>query len=126
MTAHILIADDDDLVLDLIRFKLQRRGYHVTTTSHGDDVLSALRAGAVDLLILDYQLGGTNSSEIIDQIHKDPQLADVPVIVLSSAWREQDVLSALERGVNDFMTKPFSPDELMLRIQLALRKRIGT
>lgn len=75
-----------------------------------------------DLIILDYQLSSTSTGEIIATLRSNPATSGIPIIILSSAWREQDVLESLESGINDFMTKPFSPKELLLRVDLALRK----
>lgn len=119
---RVVIADDDALVVDLITFKLMQRGYEVNSLSDGEAVLDNVISSPPDLLILDYQLSAVSSGEIIATLRTTAATANMPIIVLSSAWREQDVLEALEAGINDFMTKPFSPDELMLRVDLALRK----
>lgn len=120
--ASIAIADDDDLVVELLSFKLQQRGHAVVSLQDGETVLSRLAAEPADLLVLDFQLSSLSSAEIIRALHEHSSTAAMPIIVLSSAWREQDVLDALSAGVSDFMTKPFSPDELLLRIELALRR----
>lgn len=120
--ATIAIADDDDLVVELLTFKLQQRGHTVAVLQDGEEVLRHMAGSPPDLLILDFQLSAISSAEIIRTLHGNASTKDLPIIVLSSAWREQDVLDALSAGVSDFMTKPFSPDEMMLRIDLALRK----
>ena len=120
---RILIADDDALVIDFISFKLRNRGYDVDSVDHGEDVIPQIEERTPHLLILDYQLGGVASGEIIATLRERPKAREMPIIVLSSAWREQDVLEALELGINDFMTKPFSPDELLMRVKLALQVR---
>lgn len=122
--ARILLADDDPLVIDLITFKLEHRGHQVESIADGELILDSLRAHPPDLLILDYQLPAVSSGEIILTMHENPETAGIPIIILSSAWREQDVLEALQSGINDFMTKPFSPDELILRVELALKKPV--
>jgi two-component system, OmpR family, phosphate regulon response regulator PhoB len=119
---RIVIADDDALVVELVTFKLMQRGYEVNSLTDGESILDNLLASPPDLIILDYQLSSTSTGEIIATLHANPATADIPVIILSSAWREQDVMEALEAGINDFMTKPFSPNELLLRVDLALRK----
>jgi two-component system phosphate regulon response regulator PhoB len=119
---RIVIADDDALVVELVTFKLMQRGYEVNSLTDGESILENLLASPPDLIILDYQLSSTSTGEIIATLHANPATAGIPVIILSSAWREQDVMEALEAGINDFMTKPFSPNELLLRVDLALRK----
>jgi DNA-binding response OmpR family regulator len=118
----IVIADDDPLVVELLSFKLMQRGYEVSSLTDGESILDNLLGSPPDLIILDYQLSSTTTGEIIATLRANPATSDVPIIILSSAWREQDVLEALESGINDFMTKPFSPNELLLRVDLALRK----
>lgn len=120
---RILIADDDALVIDFLSFKLRNRGYNVDSVDHGEDVIPSIEERVPHLLILDYQLGGVSSGEIIATLRENLKTREMPIIVLSSAWREQDVLEALELGINDFMTKPFSPDELLMRVKLALQMR---
>jgi DNA-binding response OmpR family regulator len=119
---RIVIADDDPLVVELLSFKLMQRGYEVSSLTDGESILDNLLGSPPDLIILDYQLSSTTTGEIIATLRANPATSDVPIIILSSAWREQDVLEALESGINDFMTKPFSPNELLLRVDLALRK----
>jgi DNA-binding response OmpR family regulator len=118
----IVIADDDPLVVELLSFKLMQRGYEVSSLTDGESILDNLLGSPPDLIILDYQLSSTTTGEIIATLRANPATSDVPIIILSSAWREQDVLEALESGINDFMTNPFSPNELLLRVDLALRK----
>lgn len=124
--ARILLADDDPLVVDLITFKLKKRGHQVESIADGELILDSLKTHPPDLLILDYQLPAVSTGEILAFIKNNPATAQLPIIVLSSAWREQDVLETLQAGINDFMTKPFSPDELILRINLALSKATKT
>lgn len=119
---RIVIADDDPLVAELLTYKLMQRGYEVNSLTDSESILDNLQAAPPDLIILDYQLSSTSTGEIIAALRNDPATAGIPIIILSSAWREQDVLEALESGINDFMTKPFSPNELLLRVDLALRK----
>lgn len=122
--SRILLADDDELVIDLITFKLQQRGHQVESLSDGELLIQSIHRHPPDLLILDYQLTSVATSEIIAMLREDPETTDIPVIILSSGWREQDVLDALRAGINDFMTKPFSPDELLLRVELALQRTL--
>lgn len=119
---RIAIADDDPLVVELLTFKLMQRGYEVSCLADSESILDNLQLSPPDLIILDYQLSSTSTGEIIAKLREAPATADIPIIILSSAWREQDVLEALEAGINDFMTKPFSPNELLLRVDLALRR----
>lgn len=124
--SYVFVADDDDLVTALIEFRLKRLGHTVATANDGETAIAEVFREPPDLVILDYQMPIVSAPEIIERLKADPATADVPVFVLAAAWREQDVLDALDSGITDYMTKPFSPDELMKRIERILERAQGS
>lgn len=118
--ARLFIADDDQLVLDLLSFRLERLGYAVQTATDGEVALESILQSPPDLIILDYIMPVLSGKEIISAIKKDPNTAHIPVLILTGQWREKDVMEALDLGVADYMTKPFSPEELIFRVKRAL------
>lgn len=121
--ANIFIADDDQLVIDLISFRLQRRGHHVSGATDGELALEAIFHHPPDLIILDYVMPVLNGPDIIAALKAEPATSNIPVLILAAQWRERDVMDALDLGVTDYMTKPFSPEELIFRVERALKIR---
>ncbi len=121
--ANIFIADDDQLVIDLISFRLQRRGHTVSGATDGELALEAILHQPPDLIILDYVMPVLNGPDIIAALKAAPATANIPVLILAAQWRERDVMEALDLGVTDYMTKPFSPEELIFRVERALKIR---
>lgn len=121
--ANIFIADDDQLVIDLISFRLQRRGHTVSGATDGELALEAILHRPPDLIILDYVMPVLNGPDIIAALKAEPATANIPVLILAAQWRERDVMDALDLGVTDYMTKPFSPEELIFRVERALKIR---
>lgn len=118
--ADILIADDDQLLIDLLRFRLERKGHSVRSCSDGEQTLEDVAAKCPDLILIDYQIPARSIQEIIETLKSNEQTRNVPVLVLASQWREEDVLDALKKGITDYIVKPFAPEELLLRIERAL------
>ncbi|MDO8272731.1 MAG: response regulator [Gammaproteobacteria bacterium] len=121
--ANIFIADDDQLVIDLISFRLQRRGHTVSGATDGELALEAILHQPPDLIILDYVMPVLNGPDIIAALKAESATANIPVLILAAQWRERDVMEALDLGVTDYMTKPFSPEELIFRVERALKIR---
>lgn len=121
--ANIFIVDDDQLVIDLISFRLQRRGHTVSGATDGELALEAILHQPPDLIILDYVMPVLNGPDIIAALKAEPATANIPVLILAAQWRERDVMEALDLGVTDYMTKPFSPEELIFRVERALKIR---
>jgi DNA-binding response OmpR family regulator len=114
--ASIFIADDDPLVIELIEFKLKRLGHKISSAQDGEAALHKIRQELPDLIIMDYMLPILSASEVIQELRKTAATGDIPIIILTAAWREQDIMDALDQGIADIMTKPFSPAELLMRI----------
>ena len=123
MGSNIFIADDDPLVIDLLTFKLKRAGHTVSFSSDGEAAILQLNSEPVDLIILDVLMPGVDGIEFIRQLKANLITRDIPVIFLSGQWQEQDMLEAFQAGAEDYVTRPFSPAELMARIEKALARK---
>lgn len=111
----ILIAEDDELILRTIEHKLVKEGHEVLLTRNGKEAIDTIREKDVDLVITDIMMPFASGIEILSAIRTFGK--KVPVIVLSSMGQEEVVVDAFDLGASDFMVKPFSPNELVLRIK---------
>ncbi|HEX8261244.1 MAG TPA: response regulator transcription factor [Allosphingosinicella sp.] len=116
MRKKILVCDDDPLLLDLVQFKLTARGYDSSAARDGGEAMAALAEQAPDAVVLDAMMPVLDGYEVLRRIRENPEFAELPVIMLTARRQEQDVLSALQLGANDYMVKPFSPEELVARL----------
>lgn len=115
--ARILIADDDLDIRELVEFKLVSLGHAVTVVSDGQAALAACRAERFDLAVLDVMMPGLSGLDAVATIRADPELAALPVILLTARAQENDVASGLEAGADVYVTKPFSPRDLAARVE---------
>lgn len=123
MCAHVLVAEDDEMQAELIRRSLLAEGHTATVVHDGAAALDAARRLRPDLVVLDLMLpvvGGFGVCRVLRG--GDPSSADIPVLMLTARSQEDDVLLGLELGADDYMTKPYSPRELMARIRTVLRR----
>jgi two-component system phosphate regulon response regulator PhoB len=123
MAERILVIDDEPDLLELVRINLKQAGYEVETAETGRDALELLRRSAPDLVVLDLMLPDVTGTEICRRMRTDPELADLPIIMLTAKADEVDRVVGLELGADDYVTKPFSPRELTLRVRAVLRRR---
>ncbi|AMO70973.1 response regulator transcription factor [Sphingorhabdus sp. M41] len=121
--AEILIADDDEIIIDLIRFRLESEGHTVVAASDGEAVLAILGERTPDLIVLDKMMPIISGMEVLRIVKNTPGIQDIPVIMLTARKGEEDVVAALNAGANDYLTKPFMPQELLTRIAMQLQKR---
>ncbi|CAM3142062.1 winged helix family two component transcriptional regulator [Williamsia muralis] len=122
---RVLLADDDPIVSDVVRRYLERDGLQVTLVGAGDAALEHLENHQVDLVILDVMMPGRGGIEVLTEIRRGPR-AGMPVILLTASGEEEDRLVGLEAGADDYVIKPFSPRELVLRVQSVLRRSVAT
>lgn len=120
MAGRILVIDDEPQIRKFLRISLSANGYDVGEAESGAAGLAAFRARSPDLLILDLGLPDMDGQEIISTVRRD---SDVPIVVLSVRAQELDKVEALDRGANDYVTKPFGVAELMARVRAVLRPR---
>ncbi len=121
-TQKLLLAEDDELLASLLYYRLQKSGYAVHMVHDGKKVKEYLEQTIPDMIISDIMMPYFSGIELIDHVRNVLKL-DVPIIILSSAGNEQNVLSAFELGANDFISKPVSPSELLVRVGRELKKR---
>lgn len=113
---RILIADDDPFLRELLVHKLSGAGHQVHTAEDGGSALSQAREMTPDLVVLDAMMPILDGFEVLRRLRGDPATADIPVIMLTSLRREEDIVGALKLGAADYLVKPFIPDELVARI----------
>ena len=123
MGARILVVDDEPDLLELVRVNLAQAGYAVETASSGSDALAALRRSPPDVMVLDLMLPDLSGTELCARVRADQRLAGLPIIMLTAKSEEIDRVVGLEVGADDYVTKPFSPRELALRVRAVLRRR---
>jgi two-component system phosphate regulon response regulator PhoB len=122
MSPRILVVDDEPDIAALVAFHLARESYRVRTAASGPEAIAALEAEVPDLVVLDLMLPGMSGLEVLREIRARGELADVPVILLTARAEEQQRIEGLSLGADDYVTKPFSPRELILRVGAVLRR----
>ena len=122
LMARILIVEDDPDIAELLVHYLQNAGHTPLRLSNGSDVMRQLRAEPADLMILDLMLPGLGGMEVCDAVRADAATAHLPVIMLTARGEEADRVAGLDRGADDYVTKPFSPKELVARVAARLRR----
>lgn len=120
--ALILFVDDEKAIQRTMVPLLRSRGYTVTTAETGKDALAAIDAERPDLVVLDLGLPDMDGTVVCERIRAR---SDVPILILSARLTEPDKIAALDRGADDYITKPFSPEELLARVRAALRRALG-
>lgn len=119
----ILVVDDEEDILELLRYNLAKEGYRVAGAASGEEAVKAARSSLPDLILLDLLLPGLDGLEVCRQLKGDTRTRPIPIIMLTAKGEETDIVTGLELGADDYMTKPFSPRVLLARIRTALRRR---
>jgi two-component system phosphate regulon response regulator PhoB len=125
MSETVLIVDDEPDVVDLLVYQLQRAGFKTITARDGNVGLEKARDALPALVVLDLMLPGMDGTEVCKRLRADPKTAGIPVIMLTAKAEEVDRIVGLELGADDYVTKPFSPRELTLRVKSVLRRARG-
>src|SRR5881296_510547 len=125
MKQKILIVDDEPDALELVRVNLANAGFFVATAEDGDEALKKARALSPDLILLDVMLPQADGLEVCKILRRDDATRDIPIIMLTARAAEIDRVLGLELGADDYVTKPFSPRELVLRVKALLRRGKG-
>jgi two-component system, OmpR family, phosphate regulon response regulator PhoB len=120
--SKILVVDDEKDIVDLLTLHLQREGHEVQAVGHGLAVLPAAISFEPDLIVLDLMLPGIDGVQVHKRLRADTRTRHIPVVMLTARAQTNDRIAGLESGADDYLTKPFSPRELMLRIQAVLRR----
>jgi len=117
----LLLAEDDKLLASLLNFRLQKGGYEVTLSHDGKAVKESLAQSIPDVIVSDIMMPYFSGIELVDYVRNKLKLS-IPIIIISSAGNEKNVLSAFKLGANDFITKPINPSELLVRIAHEIEK----
>jgi DNA-binding response OmpR family regulator len=120
----VVVAEDSSTIRRLVAARLKADGYEVLEAADGEEALKLVREAKPDLLVLDKVMPKLDGFEVIRALREDPQTSDVPIVMLTERTNEDDVLSGLSLGVEDYMPKPFSPHELSARVRRALRRSV--
>jgi two-component system, OmpR family, alkaline phosphatase synthesis response regulator PhoP len=119
MGQRILVVDDEQSIRTIVEYALKEAGFEVVTAARGDDALAAMERDPIDLVVLDVMLPGMDGLEVCQRIRAE---RNVPIIMLSARGEELDKVLGLELGADDYVTKPFSPRELVSRVKANLRR----
>jgi DNA-binding response OmpR family regulator len=119
----VLVADDDRDILQLVSFRLERADYEVVQANDGEEALRLVKELRPDLAVLDLMMPKLNGYEVIREIRRDEETKAIPVILLTARVQEADVARGFEAGADDYLKKPFSPQELRARVQAILGRR---
>ena len=122
MPQLVMLIEDEKEIRDLIRYNLEREGFLVYAAADGEEGLRRLQASRPDVVVLDLMLPGRNGLEVLREVRGSPATHDLPVMVLTARSAEMDRLLGFENGADDYITKPFSPRELVARLKALLRR----
>lgn len=118
----LLLVEDDPALAELLEFRFKGEGYNVTVTDDGDEALILVAETLPDLIILDWMIEGTSGIEVCRRLRRSKETANIPIIMLTARGAEDDRIRGLETGADDYLTKPFSPRELLARVAAVLRR----
>lgn len=122
MSTHILVVDDEPDISALVAFHLARERYRVRTAADGVEALHAMETERPDLVVLDLMLPGMSGLEVLAELRRRAETQEIPVILLTARREERDRIDGLRLGADDYIAKPFSPQELVLRVAAVLRR----
>jgi len=123
MAANILLVEDEPGIQELLKLNLGQAGHQVTAANDAEDALQYLRNTLPDVILLDWMLPGMSGIDLCKRLRSDNRYQPVPIIMLTARGEEQDKVAGLDTGADDYITKPFSPRELVSRIRAVLRRR---
>ena len=122
----ILVADDDALLRGLVEHRLTAQGYQVRTASNGSEAIEAARKHSPDLIVLDAMMPVMDGFAVLGALKADAVMSQIPVVMLTALRGQQDVVGALDQGADDYLVKPFMPDELISRISRILKTKASS
>ncbi|MEM1336380.1 MAG: response regulator [Bacteroidota bacterium] len=117
----LLLAEDDQMLASLLQYRLEREGYKVIMTYDGRAVKESLQSALPDLIVCDIMMPYLSGIELVDFVRNELN-SDIPIILISSASNDENIISAFEMGANDFVAKPMSPSELLVRISREIKR----
>lgn len=122
MTPSILVVEDEAALVELLRYNLEREGFEVVATPSGEEALLIVEERRVDLILLDWMLPHMSGIEVCRQLRRKPETRNLPVIMLTARGEQADRVRGLDTGADDYITKPFAPEELIARIRAVMRR----
>lgn len=121
----ILVVDDESDILELVRYNLMKEGYRVTCVKTGEDAIRSVKSKLPELVVLDLMLPEMDGLEVCRRLKANPETSQIPILMLTAKSEDVDVVTGLEIGADDYITKPFSPRVLIARVRAALRRKRG-
>lgn len=122
MSANIYIVEDEEPIITLIKYNLEKEGYKVSYSDNGNDGIKGIKNSLPDLVLLDWMLPDFSGVEICKNLKKDIKFKNIPIIMLTAKGEEEDKIKGLNSGADDYITKPFSFPELLARVKALLRR----
>lgn len=119
---HLLLVEDDRALADLVTFHFERSGFVVTRTGDGEEALILVDEIRPDVILLDWMIEGISGIEVCRRLRRRPSTGNVPIVMMTARGEEEDRIRGLETGADDYVTKPFSPRELVARVGAVLRR----
>lgn len=119
---NILVVEDEEDIIDLLRYNLARDAYKVTCVTSGEEAIKAAKTQLPDLMLLDLMLPGLDGLEVCKTLRADAETARIPIIMLTAKGEDIDIITGLELGADDYVTKPFTPRVLLSRVKAVLRR----
>jgi two-component system phosphate regulon response regulator PhoB len=123
---RVLVVEDEPDIAALVAYQLTREGFRVETVATGHEALQAVGRQIPDLMVLDRMLPGLSGDEVLDTLRKEASTRTIPILILTAKKEQEDRIEGLELGADDYLTKPFSPRELVLRVNAILRRFQGS
>jgi len=123
-TQRILVVDDEEDLLELVRYNLSKEGFQVRCVATGEAAIQEARSYLPDVILLDLMLPSVDGLVVCKTLKSHPQTQHIPIVMLTAKTEEADVVSGLELGADDYITKPFSPRVLLARIRAVLRRKV--
>lgn len=120
---HILVIEDEEDIRELLRYNLSKEGYRVALTASGEEGFKAAKSTNPDLILLDLMLPGLDGLEICRLLKADSKTNHIPIVMLTAKGEEADIVTGLELGADDYITKPFSPKVVIARLRAVLRRK---
>lgn len=122
MDTTVLIVEDEEAIVTMLRYNLEKEGYNVESTDDGEEALTMVKENRPDVIVLDWMLPSMSGIEVCEAIRRNNDTKGIPIIMLSARGEEGDRIQGLDAGADDYMIKPFSPSELNARIRAVFRR----
>ena len=120
---HILVVEDEEDILELVSYNLQKEGYQITRAMSGEKALQSVEDDPPQMILLDLMLPEIDGLEVCRRLKRDPETGTIPIVMLTAKGEESDIIAGLEMGADDYVTKPFSPRVLIARVRAVLRRQ---